>query len=135
MLKESLKSAGIGLLIGSFTFLVVIMSLNSTVTITRANILSNWVMSALIGIISMIFDSEKIPFAWALFSHYCGVLLLVGLTGIYNGLWPIFIDHPVRHVLFVTLIYALVWLGLQISNWIDVRRMNEKLAKRRQMKK
>ena len=46
MLKESLKSAGIGLLIGSFTFLVVIMSLNSTITITRANILSNWVMSA-----------------------------------------------------------------------------------------
>lgn len=135
MLKESLKSAGIGLLIGSFTFLVVIMTLNSTIIITRANILSNWVMSALIGILSMVFDSDKIPFSWALFSHYCGVLLLVGFTGVYNGLWPIFIAHPVRHLLFVTLVYVLVWLGLQISNRIDVRRMNERLAKRRQMKK
>ncbi|AVK63947.1 hypothetical protein C5Z26_07420 [Lactobacillus sp. CBA3606] len=135
MLKESLKSAGIGILIGSFTFLVVIMSLSPTINITRANILSNWVMSALIGLLSMIFDSEKMPFALALVSHYGGVLLLVGLTGVYNGLWPIFIAHPVRYLLSVTLIYGLVWLGLQISNRIDVRRMNERLAKRRQMKK
>ncbi|KRM23779.1 DUF3021 domain-containing protein [Latilactobacillus graminis] len=135
MLKKSLKSAGIGLLIGSLTFLAVVMSLGPTITITRANILSNWVMSALIGILSMIFESEKTPFILALVAHYCGVLLLVGIAGAYNGWLSIFIAHPVRHLSFVTLIYGLVWLGLQISNWIDVRRMNERLAKRRQLKK
>lgn len=134
MLKKSLKSMGIGLLIGSFTFLGVIMCLSPAIEITRANILSNWIMSALIGLLSMIFDSEKISFTWALLIHYCGVLLLVGLTGSYNGLWPLLMAHPLRHLLGVTLIYSLVWLGLQISNWIDVRRINEKLARRQQMK-
>lgn len=131
MLKESLKSAIIGMLIGSFVFLLVVATFGQSVTITRTNILSNLVMSALIGLLSMIFDSDRLAFLPALVIHYLGVLLLVGGTAWLNGKWALLAQHVGPFIGMVTVIYGCVWLGLQVMMVIDVRRINQGIRKRK----
>lgn len=131
MLKESLKSAIIGMLIGSFICLLAIATLGQSITITRTNIISNLIMSALIGLLSMIFDSDRLPFLPALAIHYLGVLLLVGGTAWLNGKWAVLSQHVGLFIGMVTLIYIFVWLGLQVMMVIDVRRINQGIRKRK----
>lgn len=129
--QRILKHAVIGLLIGSFVFLVALLMVGHPVQVSATNIISNFGLSLLIGILSMIFDSERLNFSVALFVHYIGVLLLVGMTATYNGGQLLIQHHPVRFVGEVTIIYGLIWIGLQVMTVIDAKRINQRIKDRK----
>lgn len=101
------------------------------VQVSATNIMSNFGLSLLIGILSMIFDSERLNFSVALFVHYIGVLLLVAVIAMYNGGQLSIQHYPVQFFGGVTIIYGLVWIGLQVMAVIDAKRINQRIKDRK----
>jgi Protein of unknown function (DUF3021). len=56
MLRKLFRHGLIGILIGSLTYLAILV-IQGTTTVTPQNIISIWLMSLFIGWISMIFDT------------------------------------------------------------------------------
>jgi len=132
MIRETIKSILIGLLIGALTYLLILLSMGTTV-VTSKNIISVLLMSAGIGLVSVIFDFDW-NYLWEVVIHFLVTLLLVVLMCNYNGWLSAVYTHAFTSFLLFLLIYVLVWVALYVMQWIDAKRINKRIKYRNQKK-
>lgn len=130
MIKKIMRHISIGVLIGSFIFLLMLLTQMKPVTVTPEDIIRVFVMSALIGVLSMIFSIERLNFFVAILIHYVGVVLIVGLS---NNIIDM-LGNPFVYLIEITVIYVVVWIILRISTGLNVRSINNALKRKRQKK-
>lgn len=130
MIKKIMRHISIGVLIGSFIFLLMLLTQMKPVTVTPEDIIRVFVMSALIGVLSMIFSIERLNFFVAILIHYVGVVLIVGLS---NNIIDM-LGNPFVYLTEITVIYVVVWIILRISTGLNVRSINNALKRKRQKK-
>lgn len=128
-MNKIIRYAGIGIGYGSFSFLMMLMY-NPEISATRANITSTLLMSAMIGIIAILFDIESLNFLLALGIHFITTLALVIPTMMYNG-WLDDISHTPEFWIIFIVIYVGVWFISCISSALKVNKINRALAKKR----
>lgn len=115
---EFLKSGIVGMMIGSICYLIVQLTYDVNI-ITKFGIISVWLGSFLIGIISMLIGNEILP-TWLTYilhlSLTAGIILLVAY----------FNDWEINYIFGLEFlgIYLLVWVGLLFWNWLSAKRIN-----------
>ena len=111
-----------GLGTGSFIYMIVLLSRNYNISITRAEIISVLIISACAGIFTFIFDIEKISYLFALVIHFFMMIIVVFLISTYNHWIEIF---PTTDFLGgVFLIYVFSWLISFLNTKKDAKELN-----------
>ncbi|WP_203650028.1 DUF3021 domain-containing protein [Secundilactobacillus yichangensis] len=127
MLKKIVRNTITGIGFGSFAYILVLLFKIQTTMPTTTNIISVLVMSAGIGWISLVFDSDALPWIAELGIHFVGTFLLVAIMMRLNH-WPLV---PLFWIVFVAL-YIVIWVIIRIQQAIQVDRINTAIAKRSQ---
>lgn len=122
---------GIGM--GSFMYLLALAAGFQESMPSPKNIVSIWVMSGLIGILTLLFATDRLSFLTALLLHIVGVTLLVLAMAIFNG-WSSWVASPAFWSELVG-IYAAVWAVERVQQYLSVTRINQALAARRNAQK
>ncbi|PDY77421.1 DUF3021 domain-containing protein [Bacillus cereus] len=118
-LKNRLYS---GLGIGSLVYMIVLLSKNNTIFITQAEIISVLIISACAGILTFVFDIERISYLFALVIHFFMMFLVVYCISVYNHWIEIF---PTADFLGgVFLIYVFSWLISFLNTKKDAKELN-----------
>ncbi|MGH1274952.1 DUF3021 domain-containing protein [Bacillus cereus] len=111
-----------GLGTGSFIYMIVLLSRENNISITRTEIISVLIISACAGIFTFIFDIERISYLFALVIHFFMMLIVVFLISIYNDWIEIF---PTADFLeSIVLIYAFSWLISFLNTKKDAKELN-----------
>lgn len=84
-LKNVIRHGIIGVSYGAITYLLVIAFGVQGSVVTAKNVFSVLIMSSLIGIVTLIFDYERITFLLSLCIHFIATFLLVIGMVWYNG--------------------------------------------------
>lgn len=130
-MKKYLSAAATGIGYGSFVYLL-ILSLNHSVQApNQLNIFSILLMSAGIGIVSLVFDWEDAPYWLLLLLHFLGTFSLVVLMTVLNHWFFFVIAHFVYFFSSFVCIYLFVWIIIRINQAIEVTKINRKLKKRK----
>lgn len=129
MIRKIFRYALIGLLIGSLTYLAILVTAGSSV-VTSKNIISIWIMSIGIGLISMIFEIEW-NMLLEILIHLVVTFILVTMMTMYNGWWSLLQTHIFANLLGFLIIYIAIWSGLYIVQLIDMKRLNAQIKRRK----
>ncbi|WP_125711571.1 DUF3021 domain-containing protein [Companilactobacillus kedongensis] len=113
---------------GAVTYLILIAIDFESMAVTSSSIFSVLIMSALLGIISMVFDYDKLAFLVALGIHFCGTLVLVISMLTYNG-WKFVLTSGSFWWSFI-LIYIFIWIAVMVNQHVRVVKVNKALKKR-----
>ncbi|WP_407887795.1 DUF3021 domain-containing protein [Levilactobacillus sp. N40-8-2] len=126
-LRYAMRGAGYG----AVAYLVMMAIKPSYAATGLPAIGSLLVMSAAIGLISMIFDSERLNFLGALSIHFVGTLLLVVGRQVYvsGEQFPI-VGFLVSYVL----IYVGVWAVVALNQHLRVAEINRAIVRRNKNK-
>lgn len=116
-----------GVKIGAVSYLLVLAMQLQPTPVTPSNIISMLIMSAFIGLISLIFDTDYFSLLVSGFIHFTSVLAVVILGMLYNG-WDVF---AVPFWLNFIGIYILIWIVVLINNAIRTRKINNRLSELR----
>lgn len=88
------------------------------------------ILGAVIGLLSIIFDIERLPFIIQLILHLIAVTLCVMIAG-YFGRW--FEHSGIKYVLISeAIIYLIVWCILYILQKNDIEKINYEIQKRKE---
>jgi len=110
---------------GSFAYLMVLLFKIQVTPPTAMNIISIWVMSVAIGLLSLVFQSERLSTLTCLVIHFVGSMgLVMGMLWA-NG-WPL---APVFWLVFV-LLYLFNWAVIRLNQYLQVEKVNQLLLKR-----
>ncbi|BDR58026.1 DUF3021 domain-containing protein [Xylocopilactobacillus apicola] len=120
----------IGTGFGSVSYLLIITFRIQPDLPTVKNTLSILVMSMLIGLVSLIFEVDRISFLLELLVHFCATLTLVIAMVIFNGWGDYIFPRPGFWLLFLG-IYGAVWFVISLNLRINAQEMNEQLRKKR----
>lgn len=130
-MKNILKYMLTGLLMGSFFFLAVALFLGPDLVVTTENILINWLMSGLIGIVSLIYDQSGDPYL-KIGIHYVLVSIIVNVTAL-SSQW---ISVQGRSITFLNItifvIYVLIWVILYLIDMMNIKKINQRLDQKNQ---
>ncbi|WP_034543308.1 DUF3021 family protein [Companilactobacillus nodensis] len=118
----------IGVLLGSFSFLLIGL-FQGGITATVRGIISLFFFSGLIGIVSMIFETDWFNFPIRLLIHMVITIIIVGLMMFTAG-WQI-INHKLDFIFTVVIMYAIVWLIMYLSDIVGTKKINEAIRKRK----
>ncbi|MGT2923907.1 DUF3021 domain-containing protein [Streptococcus caviae] len=121
-----------GLRTGSLTYLLVLLLDIQQSPVSKSNIISILVMSAAIGLVSLIFDSERFSFLLLLAVHCLATLALVAAMMVYNG-WQEVLLLP-RFWIEYFLIYVIIWCMVRLDIYLKTQKINQALSKRHQSK-
>ncbi|MFC6202829.1 DUF3021 domain-containing protein [Lactiplantibacillus nangangensis] len=127
MLKKIARNAMSGIGFGSFSYILILLFKVQPIMPTTANIISVLVMSVGIGMVSLIFESDSLPWLAEFGIHFVGTFLLVAGMMVFNH-WPIV---PSFWVIFVAL-YVICWIIIRVRRYLQVERINTAIARRRQ---
>lgn len=127
MVKKIARNTITGIGFGSFAYVLVLLFKVQTTMPTTANIISILVMSAGIGWISLVFESDVLPWLAELGIHFVGTLLLVTIMMGFNG-WLL---APSFWIVFVVL-YVAFWIIIRVQHAVQVQRINAAIVQRRQ---
>lgn len=131
MIKKIINYLISGILIGSFCFLLVVLFLGEGFILTAKDIWVNWLMSALIGSASLIFEREG-NFYLNTMMHYLLIFCIVNITALASH-WVSFIASELLSLnLIMLVIYLLVWGILYLLNVISMKRINQQIKRKRQ---
>lgn len=114
---------------GALTYLIVLFLGIQPSAPTAHNILSVLLMSACIGLLSLLFSQDQLSPLRAMMIHFVGTSGLLMMMTIYNG-WGDLLMSPRFWILFVV-IYVKTWL---ISMWqmrLNTIKINQVLEKRK----
>lgn len=132
---HALREAGINAMgsvgVGSFVFLAVQALDLQQIPITPLSVVTLFVMSALIGVLSLLFNLQ-LPYGATLLMH---CLLTFGLvTGwlLINRWFVVFSGHFAGFAALFAVIYILIWVGVVLHGWLLTERLNASLRRRRQ---
>lgn len=94
MLKTHTLAFVNGLLIGSLTYLLCTLVFLRTSAIRPAEVVSVLIMSGLIGLVTLHYREweEDHNLTLALLLHFASILIIVGITALYNG-WISFLGR------------------------------------------
>lgn len=121
---KCLLYGGIGIGIGAVCYLSILTFAYPGVAPIILGLISVFVISALIGLLSMIFETD-LPFTYAIGIHLIGTFLLYGSMNLINK-WPIS-----RWTVFIfVLVYLIVWLFLILVQWDKINKLNAKIKRR-----
>lgn len=126
MLKKIARNAINGIGYGSFAYILILLFKVQPIMPTAANIISVLVMSVGIGMMSLIFESDSLPWLTELGIHFAGTFLLAAGMMIFND-WPIV---PSFWVTFVGL-YVIYWIIIRVQRYLQVERINAAIGRRR----
>lgn len=130
MIRKFFRYIIIGLLIGSVTYLTILL-IQGDSTVTSGNILSIWLMSACIGLVSSIFELEW-NFLLEMLIHFLVTFGLVMAMCSYNNWLPGLTGHAWASFFEFLIIYVAIWLGLYLTRLTDMKRLNAKIKERNQ---
>ncbi|GAY71873.1 DUF3021 domain-containing protein [Lentilactobacillus kosonis] len=130
IIKTIIVNAVVGIMIGStITLCMIAMQVGST-TLESKHILECFIMYALIGVLTAIFKTDRLPYSLLIGLHMLGTLLIViGSSLIFNWGWLTSNDVPIFMTIFV-IIYAGVWIGVYINSQITSHKLNQRLKVR-----
>lgn len=132
MIKKIFRYAVIGMLIGSLTFLLILL-FSGTTLVTPQSIISNLAMSAGIGLVSMIFEIEW-NMLLEIVIHFLVTLGLVTAMCFYNGFISSVSVNLALSLLGFVMIYVMIWLGLYLFQLADMKRLNRQIELRKRGK-
>ena len=119
-----------GLRTGSLAYLLVLAFRIQESPVTTSNILSILIMSALIGLFSLLFEIERFSYLVQLTIHFFLTLMVVSVMMVYNG-WAFNLARTGFWLDFIV-IYILIWLFVRLDIYLKTKKINEALLKRRQ---
>ena len=132
LLRELIINAMIGVGVGSFVFLVAEILDQPPIPITPLSVVSLFVMSALIGELTLLFKLQ-IPY-WAILLIHCPLTFALVVGWLLTNCWYVMLS-PQRFPGFAASfvgIYILIWLGVMLHGWLLTERMNRTLRHRNQ---
>ncbi|MCI1254968.1 DUF3021 domain-containing protein [Bifidobacterium tibiigranuli] len=132
VLRELIINAMIGIGVGSFVFLFDEILDQRPIPITPLSVVSLFVMSALIGELTLLFKLQ-IPY-WAILLIHCPLTFALVVGWLLTNRWYVMLS-PQRFPGFAASfvgIYILIWLGVVLHGWLLTERMNRTLRHRNQ---
>ena len=129
-MKKIVVSMLAGLRTGSLFYLLVLAFRIQESQATTANIISILIMSALIGLFTLLFEVENFSYLLQLTIHFFLTLIVVCVMMIYNG-WAFNLVRAEFWLDFIV-IYILIWLFVRLDIYLKTKKINEALLKRRQ---
>lgn len=114
---------------GVFGFIVYAIIQDKTITISRFEMLSIILCSAMIGFLSSIFDFYKIPLIFEQIIHFVLTTIIIGfmvfcLNGNLNALKST--DYWIMYLF----IYITIWITIELRLFLKVNKINEEVSKR-----
>ena len=128
-MKKIVVSMLEGLRTGSLAYLLVLAFRIQESPVTTSNILSILIMSALIGLFSLLFEIERFSYLLQLTIHFFLTLIVVCVMMIYNG-WDFNLVRAEFWLDFIV-IYILIWLFVRLDIYLKTKKINESLVKLR----
>ena len=128
-MKKIVVSMLEGLRTGSLAYLLVLAFRIQESQATTANIISILIMSALIGLFSLLFEIERFSYLLQLTIHFFLTLIVVCVMMIYNG-WAFNLVRAEFWLDFIV-IYILIWLFVRLDIYLKTKKINESLVKLR----
>lgn len=126
-MKTVIHHALYGLCIGSTTYLLFsLIPGDFSDVYSRTEIISVMLMSVLIGLLSLVFQIERLNTLVALVIHAIGTFGLVLATGVYNQ-WFTWQTAVQKGTLPIAVAYLLIWLVLEADQVVTLRRINRRL--------
>lgn len=116
-----------GMEYGSLTYLLALLVSVQTIEITTKDIVGVLLMSAAIGLLTLIFTIDRLSYLAAIIIHLLGTFALVvltdRLTGVFHGIlnlnfWLIFVTA-----------YLVIWLIIKVDQQTQVDRINAALKR------
>lgn len=132
VLRELIINAMIGVGVGSFVFLFDEILDQRPIPTTPLSVVSLFVMSALIGELTLLFKLQ-IPY-WAILLIHCPLTFALVVGWLLTNRWYVMLS-PQRFPGFAASfvgIYILIWLGVVLHGWLLTERMNRTLRHRNQ---
>ena len=117
-----------GLRTGSLAYLFVLLFNIQKSPVTKWNIISVLIMSACIGLVSLIFKSDRFSFLKLLMIHFLLTLGLVATMMISND-WGNILLLPSFWIDFL-LIYIIIWGSVRLDVYLKTQKINQALSKR-----
>lgn len=128
-MKKIVVSMLEGLRTGSLAYLLVLAFRIQESQVTTANIISILLMSALIGLFTLLFEVENFSYLLQLTIHFFLTLIVVCVMMIYNG-WDFNLVRAEFWLDFIV-IYILIWLFVRLDIYLKTKKINESLVKLR----
>ena len=128
-MKKIVVSMLAGLRTGSLAYLLVLAIQIQESQATTANIISILLMSALIGLFTLLFEVENFSYLLQLTIHFFLTLIVVCVMMIYNG-WAFNLVRAEFWLDFIV-IYILIWLFVRLDIYLKTKKINESLVKLR----
>lgn len=128
-MKKIVVSMLAGLRTGSLAYLLVLAIQIQESQVTTANIISILIMSALIGLFSLLFEIERFSYLLQLTIHFFLTLIVVCVMMIYNG-WAFNLVRAEFWLDFIV-IYILIGLFVRLDIYLKTKKINESLVKLR----
>lgn len=128
-MKKIVVSMLEGLRTGSLAYLLVLAFRIQESQATTANIISILIMSALIGLFTLLFEVENFSYLLQLTIHFLLTLIVVCVMMIYNG-WDFNLVRAEFWLDFIV-IYILIWLFVRLDIYLKTKKINESLVKLR----
>ena len=128
-MKKIVVSMLEGLRTGSLFYLLVLAFRIQESQATTANIISILIMSALIGLFTLLFEVENFSYLLQLTIHFFLTLIVVCVMMIYNG-WAFNLARTEFWLDFIV-IYILIWLFVRLDIYLKTKKINESLVKLR----
>ncbi|WP_270206860.1 DUF3021 domain-containing protein [Streptococcus anginosus] len=128
-MKKIVVSMLEGLRTGSLVYLLVLAFRIQESQVTTANIISILIMSALIGLFTLLFEVENFSYLLQLTIHFFLTLIVVCVMMIYNG-WAFNLVRAEFWLDFIV-IYILIWLFVRLDIYLKTKKINESLVKLR----
>lgn len=128
-MKKIVVSMLEGLRTGSLVYLLVLAFRIQESQVTTANIISILLMSALIGLFTLLFEVENFSYLLQLTIHFFLTLIVVCVMMIYNG-WAFNLVRAEFWLDFIV-IYILIWLFARLDIYLKTKKINEALVKLR----
>ncbi|MEZ7570369.1 DUF3021 domain-containing protein [Streptococcus anginosus] len=128
-MKKIVVSMLEGLRTGSLVYLLVLAFRIQESQVTTANIISILLMSALIGLFTLLFEVENFSYLLQLTIHFFLTLIVVCVMMIYNG-WAFNLVRAEFWLDFIV-IYILIWLFVRLDIYLKTKKINESLVKLR----
>ena len=128
-MKKIVVSMLEGLRTGSLVYLLVLAFRIQESQVTTANIISILLMSALIGLFTLLFEVENFSYLLQLTIHFFLTLIVVCVMMIYNG-WAFNLVRAEFWLDFIV-IYILIGLFVRLDIYLKTKKINESLVKLR----
>lgn len=113
-----------GMGFGSICYLCVLTFANPGVPPTAKGVVSIFILSGLIGILSMVFKTD-LPLLLAIIIHFIGSLILFLIMNFINN-WLISWDS----IFIFILVYIIIWLIILLEQRKTVNKLNAKIKQR-----